>query len=43
MESKKQNKWTIKTKLKQTHIYREQTVGYQRGLGSGTDEIGEGD
>ena len=37
VESKKQNKWTNKTKQQQTHRYKEQTGGCQRGgvLGDG--------
>ena len=33
----------IKTKQKQTHRYREQTGGYQRGEEWGDNEMGEGD
>ena len=35
VESKKQNKWTNKTKQERTHRYREQTGGCQKGEGSG--------
>ena len=35
MESKKNNKLMNKTKKKQTHRYREQTSGYQWGVGRG--------
>ena len=35
VESKKQNKWTNITKQKQTHRYREQASGCQRGEGWG--------
>ena len=42
VESKKCNKLVNRTKKKQTYRYREQTIGYQLGEGSGCD-IGVGD
>ena len=41
MESKKYNKLVNATQKQQTHRYREQTGGYQKGGGWGMDEIGE--
>ena len=43
VESKKQSKWTNRTKEKQTLRYRGQAGGCQRGTGLGVDEIGEED
>ena len=44
MESVKQNKWTNRTKQKQSHSYGEQTDDWQGvEVGRGRREIGEGD
>ena len=42
VESKKQNKWTNITKQNQTHRYREQITGCQRGGRWGMNKIDEG-
>lgn len=39
-KKKNQNQWTSKIKWKQTHRYKEQINGYQRG--KRVDKIGEG-